>query len=849
MCVIRLRLLGGVELSAHENGRAHRLSLPPKPLALLGYLAVASAETIPVRRDPLLALFWPELSSDKARGALRQLLFQLRRVVGADVLRTDRENIALVPEALSCDVVDFGQQLAAGDRIGAMELYRGALLEGFFFDGVSAALEEWIEGARMRLNGRAFSACCALADEAERARNGVAAARWAREAVALAPDNETAVRRLIQILDTFGDRCGALRAAEDFARRLAEEFDAAPSAETQALIAAVRRRSVATGNGVASIPVHAVHSPAAVESSGQARPISAGSLARSRSTRNPAFSWRPSVLAAALATIGIAGALFVTGRGSATPGPRRSSRAESPPITVASRVRGLYEEGLDRYYAGDPRESARLLTAAFARDSGCAMCAYYAAIAEASFNEIASDRLLQSAVRLANRVSEPERLLIKYRWADARNSFERRAAGDSLVVKYPDWPEAQTAAAEADNMDGAWLTAADHLRRAIAGEPIPDTATGPDCPACATRFLLIDTYRAADSLAAAARVAQQLIRVQPHSRIAWRELSHVLAESGRFDEARAAIDSSTKYASGTDEDVIEHALIEIRARQFAKADQMLTALAQTGNANSRSDALWFEVISLRAQGRLREARGIAEGPLRKADASSTHGIGISTVADAQVLFELGAYRRAAAIFTANAAEIPDPLIRGAQGRVARQHAWMLTQAGSALAAAGDTLALAALVDTVQAWGELSGFGRDRRLPDYLRGLLWMARARPDSAVSAFSRATFSETEGFSRNDLERARALLALGRPREAIPVLRHPLEGGLEAGNFYVPRTELQEMLARAYEAAGERDSAAVYYRYVVEAWRNADAQFEPRVVHARERLALDDRRLLARR
>jgi hypothetical protein len=55
--------------------------------------------------------------------------------------------------------------------------------------------------------------------------------------------------------------------------------------------------------------------------------------------------------------------------------------------------------------------------------------------------------------------------------------------------------------------------------------------------------------------------------------------------------------------------------------------------------------------------------------------------------------------------------------------------------------------------------------------------------------------------------------------------------------------------MLARAYDAAGERDSAAVYYGYVVSAWRGADAQFQRRWAHAREWLVADDRRLLAHR
>jgi len=125
----------------------------------------------------------------------------------------------------------------------------------------------------------------------------------------------------------------------------------------------------------------------------------------------------------------------------------------------------------------------------------------------------------------------------------------------------------------------------------------------------------------------------------------------------------------------------------------------------------------------------------------------------------------------------------------------------------------------------------------------------MARARPDRAVVEFDRATFSETQGFSRLQLERARALLALGRPRDAIPVLRHPLGGTLEAGNFYTTRAELQELLAQAYEKAAELDSAAVYYRRVAEAWRAADRQFQVRVAQARARAALDRRRLVVAR
>ncbi len=60
------------------------------------------------------------------------------------------------------------------------------------------------------------------------------------------------------------------------------------------------------------------------------------------------------------------------------------------------------------------------------------------------------------------------------------------------------------------------------------------------------------------------------------------------------------------------------------------------------------------------------------------------------------------------------------------------------------------------------------------------------------------------------------KALLALARPEEAIPVLGGALRGPLDAGNLYANRTEIHALLARAYEAAGYADSAAVHEQWV---------------------------------
>ena len=392
------------------------------------------------------------------------------------------------------------------------------------------------------------------------------------------------------------------------------------------------------------------------------------------------------------------------------------------------------------------------------------------------------------------------------------------------------------AAGEALMMDGAIFGAIAHLRHAIADAPPNGAAPAPNSVASAAGVMLVNAYVVADSSPAALSMARALVAKQKKSRMVWLLLSHVLSRSGRFDEARAALDSSTRYAGGNDDDLLEHADVEIRAGNFATADQILRALAETGNPQEKDDAYWILTISLRTQGRLHEALDVATGPLRRADYAVTGVASISIPAEAESRLELGEDALAAQIF-ARQARSRDSLMSASPAVVARQRVWWLTQAGACLAAEGDTIGLSQLADTVRAWGLKSGPG-DRRLHLYLRGLLWMARGRPDSALSFLRSATTSETDGFSRVNLARAQALMAVGRPRDAIPVLRHSLAGPIDAGNSYVTRTEVQSELARAYDLAGMADSAATYYRDVVHAWRNADPPFRAALAHARNRV-----------
>ena len=91
--MIQLQTLGRVRLQGDASGDdAGPASAQPKRVALLAYLALVSARG-PVRRDTLLALFWPELGDDEARRALRQALHYLGEITGTITTDDLLENI------------------------------------------------------------------------------------------------------------------------------------------------------------------------------------------------------------------------------------------------------------------------------------------------------------------------------------------------------------------------------------------------------------------------------------------------------------------------------------------------------------------------------------------------------------------------------------------------------------------------------------------------------------------------------------------------------------------------------------------------------------------------------------
>jgi DNA-binding SARP family transcriptional activator/tRNA A-37 threonylcarbamoyl transferase component Bud32 len=239
---LSLRLLGGLELEATDGRKVSSILSQPKRVALLVLLACGSERGL-LRRDRLIGLLWPELDQDRGRHALRQSLYVLRKALGHDLVeaRGDDE-VGLRRDVVSCDAMRFEREAIAGNAESAMETYGGDLLPGFFLHD-AVEFERWLEAERLRLRRIAASCCWRLAEQYEAGGDEVGCSKWARRAVDLAPFDEGAVHRLIELLDRIGNRAGALSAFDHFARRLGAEYAAEPSPETKALIDRVRARN------------------------------------------------------------------------------------------------------------------------------------------------------------------------------------------------------------------------------------------------------------------------------------------------------------------------------------------------------------------------------------------------------------------------------------------------------------------------------------------------------------------------------------------------------------------------------------------------------------------------------
>ncbi|MEJ2678400.1 MAG: BTAD domain-containing putative transcriptional regulator, partial [Gemmatimonadota bacterium] len=241
--------LGAVRLTGREAGYGpHPILGQPKRLALLVYLVLARPGSL-IPRDTLQALLWPGYTSARARNALRQTLYHLRRELGEDLfLGKNTASVGVAADRLWCDAVALERALAEDRLETVVELYAGDFLPGFHPD-CGSAYERWLEEVRGRLKRKAAAAAATLAERAEAAGDVRGAVGYARRLVDLLPYEGPAARTLIRLLADGGDRVAAVRVYEALADRLFSDLGLEPDEDTRALIEAVQKGRVGSAPG------------------------------------------------------------------------------------------------------------------------------------------------------------------------------------------------------------------------------------------------------------------------------------------------------------------------------------------------------------------------------------------------------------------------------------------------------------------------------------------------------------------------------------------------------------------------------------------------------------------------
>ena len=291
--MLRLRTFGGLWLEGPDgpvNGTATR-----RRLALLTIIAAAGRQGM--SRDRLLSILWSESDQNHARHALTQTIYSMRRDFLGETPVCGVADLRLNLDALSADVMDFEDALAAGDAARASALYTGPFLDGFhLYD--APEFERWIDERRSEYQVRAVQAYETVARASERAGDLVKSVECWRKLASLDPYNGRVAQELMTALARAGDRAGAMTYSRVYATRVRAEIGTEPDQ------AVLRLADSLAKEGGSLFPQNVI--PAA-ESSGTVVPT-APAVSDGTSGRRTRSVW---IVAGAVVLLGVSAAALV----------------------------------------------------------------------------------------------------------------------------------------------------------------------------------------------------------------------------------------------------------------------------------------------------------------------------------------------------------------------------------------------------------------------------------------------------------------------------------------------------------------------------------------------------------
>jgi DNA-binding SARP family transcriptional activator/TolB-like protein len=252
--VLRLRLIGQMEawtLSSQSVLPAGR-----KTRALLAVVALSAPR--PALRGRLAEMLWSRRPEEQARASLRQEIHRLLEVLapaGPDVLQVTRDHLSLRPGAAWVDVEEVMR--ATIQNPASLSLLDGDLLEDL--DGADPAFDTWLTTERERLRDRGRALAEQLLREQDDPDSTIPAAQ---RLLSIDRAHEGAWRALMRAHAARGERGMAIQAYDRCRAVLADLLDAAPSLETQKLLAEIRGPS---GSRLPARPPAPSEPPAAAE--------------------------------------------------------------------------------------------------------------------------------------------------------------------------------------------------------------------------------------------------------------------------------------------------------------------------------------------------------------------------------------------------------------------------------------------------------------------------------------------------------------------------------------------------------------------------------------------------------
>ncbi|HEV8447280.1 MAG TPA: hypothetical protein VGQ44_10680 [Gemmatimonadaceae bacterium] len=466
-------------------------------------------------------------------------------------------------------------------------------------------------------------------------------------------------------------------------------------------------------------------------------------------------------------------------------------------------------------------DAAGQLDSAIAEDSG-----FVEAIrarqnmANAVGDDSGAHRLGLLATRHEDRLPELERLADEIRNVDSLGESTRAdALSAELVARFPHDPRAYSARADLLTAHGRWAESETVLSRELALDSLAMVAGDGPCTPCEVLWRLSQVRLAKGDRVGAEASARRWVALQPDLPAAWRNLSATLAAVGKSAEAAEAGYHDVALSRNALA-AVDFARTMLSARRYDIVDSLLRSWKGTRDPVLLDGSRDVGVMLERERGR------IAESVASLSTLPPNNGL---VLVRADGLARMGHLAEARAIFE-RVGHPPGSSASGFTAPEARGFSWSHALEADALVRAGDTAQARSLVDSIARSGAQSYYGRDKVLHHHVRGVLLLAEGKYADAERELVAAEWS-ANAWTRTNVELARARLALGRPDSAIAALRDAYMAPVDAMARYVPRTEIDWWMSRAFTAAHQPDSAAVYAAYARDAWRNADPQFRARL------------------